>query len=446
MTLPVGGPTAQFNDGVRKITDRFGLNRGGSPSPSTKRSRMPTAIKWMLYALAGMLLLTIVQSIGDTDKLTSAPISREMLRWSLPVLLAGLGGLFADRSGVVNIGLEGMMILGMWFGAWGALEFGPWMGLIIGVLGGASGGLLHAVATVTFGVDQIISGVAINILAPAGTRYLSQEVWGSPTQSPRVQGIGDWDVPFLAGGSIFGWDSPDILLTIANKEWWYISDIADFSRGLMRNTSLLALIALALVPFCAWLLWRTRFGLRLRIAGEQPQAGESQGVNIYAYKYAAVIISGALAGLGGVVISSPELSGQFLEGNSGGRGFIGLAAVIFGNWRPLGILLGALLYGYVFGLDLKDLDGSASHALLLLNAIALGGVAAWAVTRRRIADGVLAGLMAVGGLVWWIVSDSVPGWWSNILPYVVVLLVLVFFAQRLREPAAIGQPYHRGES
>ena len=407
---------------------------------------LPTAIKWMVYALLGILLLTVVQSIGDTDKLTSAPVSREMLRWTLPVLLAGLGGLFADRCGVVNIGLEGMMILGMWFGAWGALEFGPWIGMLIGIFGGALGGLLHAVATVTFGVDQIISGVAINILAPAGTRYLSQEVWGSPTQSPRTTGIGDWDVPFLAGGSIFGWESPDILLTIAQWEWWFVSDVADFSRGLLRNTSLLALIAVALVPICAWLLWRTRFGLRLRIAGERPQAGESQGVNIYAYKYAAVIISGALAGLGGVVISSPELSGQFLEGNSGGRGFIGLAAVIFGNWRPLGILLGALLYGYVFGLDLKDLDGTASHALLLLNAIALAGVAAWAATHRRVTDGALAGVLAIGALIWWLASESVPGWWSNILPYVVVLLVLVFFAQRLREPAALGAPYRRGES
>lgn len=411
-----------------------------------KLNSLPTWLKWMLYALAGMLLLTIVQSVGDTDKLTSAPVSREMLRWALPVLLAGLGGLFADRSGVVNIGLEGMMILGMWFGAWGALEFGPWIGMFVGIAGGGLGGLLHAVATVTFGVDQIISGVAINILAPAGTRYLSQEVWGSPTQSPRTMGIGDWDVPFLAGGSIFGWESPDVLLTIANWEWWFISDAADFTRGLLRGTSLLAMIAIALVPFCAWLLWRTRFGLRLRIAGEQPQAGESQGVNIYAYKYVAVIISGALAGLGGVVISSPELSGQFLEGNSGGRGFIGLAAVIFGNWRPLGILLGALLYGYVFGLDLKDLDGSASHALLLLNAIALGGVAAWALTRQRIADGALAAVLAVGALIWWLASETVPSWWSNILPYVVVLLVLVFFAQRLREPAALGEPYRRGET
>jgi len=409
-------------------------------------AKLPTAVKWMLYALVGMLLLTIVQSIGGTDKLTAGPVSREMLRWALPVLLAGLGGLFAERAGVVNIGLEGMMILGMWFGAWGALEFGPWIGLAIGVLGGAIGGLLHAVATVTFGVDQIISGVAINILAPAGTRYLSQEVWGSPTQSPRLDGIGDWDVPFLAGGSLFGWDSPDLLLTVSKWELWFISDVADFSRGLLRGTSLLAILALALVPLSYWLLWRTRFGLRLRIAGESPQAGESQGINIYYYKYIAVIVSGALAGLGGVVISSPELSGQFLEGNSGGRGFIGLAAVIFGNWRPLGILLGALLYGYVFGLDLKDLDGTASHALLLMNAIALGGVAAWAFTRRRIGDAVLAAFLALLGLIWWLASDTVPSWWSNILPYVVVLLVLIFFAQRLRVPAALGDPYRRGES
>lgn len=406
----------------------------------------PAWLKWMVYALAGILLLTIVQSIGDTDKLTSTPISREMLRWAIPVLLAGLGGLFAERAGIVNIGLEGMMILGMWFGAWGALEFGPWIGLLIGISGGALGGLLHAVATVTFGVDQIISGVAINILAPAITRYLSEEVWGSPTQSPRIDGIGGWDMPFLAGGSIFGWESPDILLTIGKWQWWFVSDVAHLLRGLMRGTSLLTWFALALVPFSAWVLWRTRFGLRLRISGENPQAGEAQGVNIFLYRYIAVIISGALAGLGGVVISSPELSGQFLEGNSGGRGFIGLAALIFGNWRPLGILLGALLYGYVFGLDLKDLDGSASHALLLLNGLALSGVAAWALTKRRMSDGFLALTLAIGALIWWIVSDSVPGWWSNILPYVVVLLVLIFFSQRLRPPAAEGIPYRRGDS
>lgn len=409
-------------------------------------NRLPGWARAVIFALLGILLLTVVQTLSDTERLTAVSTSREMLRWAIPVLLAGLGGLFAERAGVVNIGLEGMMILGMWFGAWGALEFGPWIGLLVGVGGGALGGLLHALATVTFGVDQIISGVAINVLAPGITRYLSQEVWGSPTQSPSTPGIGDWDVPVLAGGSIFGWESPDILLTIGKWEWWFISDVADLTRGVMRGTSLLAIMALLLVPISAWVLWRTGFGLRLRISGEHPQAGEAQGINIYKYKYIAVIISGALAGLGGVIISSPELSGQFLEGNSNGRGFIGLAAVIFGNWRPVGILLGSLLYGYVFGLDLKDLDGTASRALLLVNTIALSGVAVWALTKRRTVDAVAAILLAGAAFIWWMLAETVPGWWSNILPYVVVLIVLIFFSQRLRPPAAAGDPYRRGET
>jgi ABC-type uncharacterized transport system permease subunit len=405
---------------------------------------MPAWARWMLYAAAGVLLLTIVQSISDTERLTQVSTSREMLRWAVPIFLAGLGGLFSERAGIVNIGLEGMLILGMWFGAWGSIEYGAWWGLLIGIAGGMIGGLLHAIATVTFQVDHIISGVAINILAPAITRYLSEEVWGSPTTSPQTAEVGKWDVPFLAGGTIFGWESPDWLLTVSQWEIWYVSDLAQLVRGLLRSTSWVSIIALLLVPFTIWLVWRTRFGLRLRICGEKPAAGESQGIDIIRYKYIAVIISGGLAGLGGAFIST-ELSGLFQGGNSAGRGFIGLAALIFGNWRPGGVLLGALLFGYVFGLDLKDLDGTASHAMLLVNAIMLTGVAAWAFSRRRVADTVLASVLGVGALFWWIVADTVPSWWSNTLPYVIVLLVLVFFAQRLRMPAAIGQPYRKGE-
>lgn len=411
----------------------------------TRLATMPAWARWMIYAALGVLLLTVVQSISDTERLTQVATSREMLRWAVPIFLAGLGGLFSERAGVVNIGLEGMLILGMWFGAWGSINYGPWWGLLIGVLGGMIGGLLHAIATVTFQVDHIISGVAINILAPAITRYLSEEVWGSPTTSPRTTAVGDWDVPFLAGGTIFGWESPDWLLTISQWEWWYISDLAQLSRGLLRGTSWVSIIAVLLVPFTVWLIWRTRFGLRLRICGEKPSAGEAQGIDIIRYKYIAVIISGGLAGLGGAFIST-ELSGLFQGGNSAGRGFIGLAALIFGNWRPGGVLLGALLFGYVFGLDLKDLDGTASHAMLLVNAIALTGVAVWAFSRRRMADTILAAILGVGALFWWIVADTVPSWWSNTLPYVVVLLVLVFFAQRLRMPASLGQPYRKGET
>ncbi len=407
--------------------------------------KLPAWLRWPLYVLVGIFVLTVVQSISDTERLTQVATAREMLRFSVPIFLAGLGGLFSERSGVVNIGLEGMLILGMWFGAWGSIEYGAWAGLAIGMAGGALGGLLHAIATVSFGVDHIISGVAINILAPALTRFLADEVWESPTTSPRTESVGDWDVPFLAGGTIFGNETPDILLSIGQTEIWFVHDVAQLLRGLLRGTHFVSYFAILLVPITTWIVWRTRFGLRLRIAGEDPVAGAAQGINITRYKYVAVILSGVLAGLGGAFIST-ELSGLFQGGNSAGRGFIGLAALIFGNWRPGGVLIGALLFGYVFGLDLRDLDGTASHAMLLVNTIALVGVGAWALSRNRTTDAILAGILGTLSFIWWVSSDTVPSWWSNILPFVLVLLVLVFFAQRLRMPAALGMPFRKGDS
>ena len=158
-----------------------------------------------------------------------------------------------------------------------------------------------------------------------------------------------------------------------------------------------------------------------------------------------MIISGVLAGLGGAFIST-ELSGLFQGGNSAGRGFIGLAALIFGNWRPGGVLIGALLFGYVFGLDLRDLDGTASHAMLLVNTIALAGVAAWAVKGQRTTDAIMAVILGGLSLTWWLSADTVPSWWSDVLPFVLVLLVLVFFSQRLRAPEKLGAPYFRGST
>ncbi|MCA1735172.1 MAG: ABC transporter permease [Actinobacteria bacterium] len=413
-------------------------------------AKIPAWLRWSLYAAVGVLVLTTVQGFDATDSLTAAGSSQSMLRWAVPILLAGLGGLFAERAGVVNIGLEGMMILGTWFGAWGAVVYGPWWGIVLAVLAGGMGGLLHAIATVTFGVDHIISGVAINILAPGITRFLSSEILttlegGSITQSPRVPGVGTFTVPILGGGNIGTWQSPDFFGWIAAREWFLVSDIASLAKGLMTRISWVSLIALLLVPFVAWLLWRTRFGLRLRICGERPQAGEAQGINVYRYKYIGVVISGALSGLAGAFIVSPELSGIYLEGQTTGRGFIGLAALIFGNWRPLGVLGGALLFGYPFGIGLRDLDGSASHSLILVNAIGLGAVAIWAATRRKRGDAALAlalGLVAAG---WYLLSDTLPDVWINILPFVIVLIVLIFFAQRLRMPAADGLRYRRGE-
>jgi general nucleoside transport system permease protein len=412
---------------------------------------LPTWARWALYAFFGVTVLTVVQSVSGTTSLTSVTSAQSMLRWAVPILLAGLGGLFAERAGVVNIGLEGMMILGTWMGAWGAITYGPWWGIVAGVVGGALGGVLHALATVTFGVDHIISGVAINILAPGIARFLASEVFtqipgGSITQSPRVPGVGNFTMPILAGGQIGGWTSPDILGWLGRQRWFVVSDMANLAKGLMTRISWVTVIALVLVPFAAWLLWRTRFGLRLRICGEHPQAGEAQGINVYRYKYYGVVISGALAGLGGAFIVSPELSGIYLEAQTQGRGFIGLAALIFGNWRPFGILGGALLFGYPFGIGLRDLDGSASHSLILVNAIGLLMVALWALRREKRGDALLAGGLGGAALLWYLGSDTVDPVWINIFPFVIVLLVLVFFAQRLRMPAADGQRYRRGES
>ncbi len=414
---------------------------------------LPGWARWSLYAAVGILLLNIVQGFDDTELLTAQGSSRAMLRWGVPILLAGLGGLFSERCGVVNIGLEGMMILGTWFGAWGALEFGAWWGLVFGVIGGGLGGLFHAVATVHFGVDHVISGVAVNILGPGLARFLSSEIFnvkykdlgGSITQSPRVPTVGRMTFPFVAGGDLFGWKTPDVLGWFAKKNWFFVSDITGFARGLVSNMSWATVITLALIPLSTWLLWRTRFGLRLRICGERPEAGEAQGLNIYFYKYVGVIISGALAGLGGAFIASQELSGIYKEGQTTGRGFIGLAALIFGNWRPSGIFGGAMLFGYPFAVDLQDLDAKASHSLMLVTAIALYGIVVWAILRKSKVDAVLAGILGTLALAWYLLADTLPDWWAAILPYVIVLVVLIFFTKRLRPPAAAGRVYRKGE-
>jgi ABC-type uncharacterized transport system permease subunit len=436
---------------------------------------LPGWARWMVTASLGILVLSIVQEVSGTSLLTASGTTNSMLRWSIPILLAGLGGLFSERSGVVNIGLEGMMILGTWCGAWGTLEFGsPWWGLLTGLIGGALGGLLHAIATVSFGVDQIVSGVAINILAPGLTRYLSARVFGemqggSVSQSPRIRSAGSFTIPGVS----------DVLEYISDWDIFFISDIADVLLGLVSNMRWFTLLALLIVPLSAFILSRTRFGLRVRICGENPTAGESLGVNVYRHKYLAVMISGALAGLAGAYIVI-ELSGLYRGGQTVGRGFIGLAALIFGNWRALGILAGSLLFSYPFALALIDFDatgsGVATRALLLVIAICLyiTAVVLWrgsggdepppppdaaeldtptgSYMRMLSTFGgrgggltLLAFALGTGSLIWYLLTDTAASWLPNTMPYVVVLLVLIFAAQRLRPPKAAGVPFRRGD-
>lgn len=401
---------------------------------------------------AAFVLLSLVRVLTGADDLTSFGTFSAALRLAVPIFLAGLGGLYAERCGIVNIGLEGMMIMGTWFGAWAGVQYGPWWGVVFGLVGGAIGGLIHAVATVSFGVDHIVSGVAINILGAGAARYLSVIAWagdnsaggGGATQSPKINGtIPHLNLPILAGGKIFGWDSPDILGWLGNHHWFLVSDVAGLLRAFAANLSLLTVLALVLIPVTWSVLWRTTFGLRLRSAGENPHAAESLGVPVYRMKYAGVLISGALAGLGGAFLVL-EAAGIYKEGQTNGRGFIGLAALIFGNWRPIGVAIGSTLFGFADALQLRN--DAAVHALLLFVALGIGAAAARAATRRRpLAFGVLA-LVASGFGWWYATSDTVPSEFISFTPHLATLLVLAFATQRLRPPAADGQPYRRGQA
>jgi len=411
--------------------------------------RSSTVLRWMLAALGVVVALSVLQELARpaTIDLVSVGTAESTLRRAVPILLAGLGGIWAERAGVVNIGLEGMMVLGTWFGAWGALEFGPWWGIAIGVAGGAAGGLLHAVATVGFGVDHIVSGVAVNIVAPALARFLSGEVFsgrsgGGITQSPRVESVGHFDLPFLSGGEFLGWRTPDLLRWTVDQDWLLASDLAAVLSGITSSLSWATLLALTLVPVSVFVLWRTPFGLQIRASGEHPVAADSLGVSVYRMKFTAVVVSGALAGFGGAFIAI-EQTGVYREGQVQGRGFIGLATVIFGNWQPVGAFLGSLLFGFADALQLRD--RTAVHALLLLAGVALAGLALRALLKRRHGSAVLLASSSAAVLWWYAVTDEVAGELPPITPHLVTLLVLVFATSRLRMPAANGLRYRRGQ-
>jgi general nucleoside transport system permease protein len=282
------------------------------------------------------------------------------IRAFVPLYLATLGGVFNERSGIVNIGIDGMMIFGTWFGAWGAFKWGPVVGLLLAVASGVAVASIHAMATVTFRVDHIVSGVAINILAIGVPRFLSIVAYqGQGTQSPQVEQLPTFEIPGL------GELSPLVPVTV-------------------------------LLGFGAWfVLSRTVFGLRLRSAGENPRAAESLGVRVKGMRWAGVLISGGFAGLAGGYLSI-ELVGLYREGMNQGRGFIALAALILGNWSPIGAVFSCLLF-------------------------------AWTEART------------VFLRVEWINNAFIQS-----LPYLVTLVVLALFFRRVRPPKAVGQAYEAG--
>ena len=403
-------------------------------------------MRYGLYALAGMVVLSSVRVFTGARDLTSVGTASAALLLAVPIALAGLGGLFSERAGVVNIGLEGMMIMGTWAAGFYGYQYGPWAAIIAATAFGVIASLLHAIATITFGVDHVVSGVAINIIAAGMVRYLSVILYSGvegagPTQSPSIGLVGVNGLPVLSGGTILGWQSPDLLGSLAAQQWFLVSDIAAVFRGLTGGVSYLTMLALLLFPLSYWLLWKTSFGLRLRSAGEAPIAAESLGVGVYAMKYAGVLISGALAGLGGGYLAVVAAN-NYQEGQTGGRGFIGLAAMLFGNWRPGGLVAGSALFGFADSLQLRA--SGAIHSALLVVAIAL---LAYAILRLRRAERLGAAIAAVSAIAvfvfWWQV-DELPGQFVTMTPYVTTLLVLSLAKQRLRMPAADGLPYRKG--
>lgn len=396
---------------------------------------------WLLVAVlpVALLLLAVLERVADAPDLASSGTIAATLVATTPIMLAGLGGLWSERAGVVNIGLEGMMILGTYGAGYFGYHHGAWAGVLGAIAMGMLGGLLHAVATVIFGVDHIISGVAINIIALGAVQYLASLTFvglpgGGSTQSPKIP-----DVPSLTIGPL-----SDALQDVERDDIFFVSQLAALLRALVTNLSSLVLIALLLLVATWWVLWRTSFGLRLRSCGESPAAAESLGVNVIKYKFIAVLASGGLAGLAGGVLAMVA-SSNYRDGQTGGRGYIGLAAMIFGNWRPGGLLMGSGLFGYTETLGLRQ-GGTSVHALLLALAV-LALALAFVQLRRgaRTSALVIGGIGVLVGIVYFVL-DTVPNEFTGMTPYVITLLVLAFASQRLRMPAADGQVYRKGSA
>ncbi|MBD3347619.1 MAG: ABC transporter permease [Candidatus Eisenbacteria bacterium] len=285
-----------------------------------------------------------------------------------PLIFAALGGMFSERSGVVNIALEGILLTGAFASILVTYQTGdPWLGAFAGLLAGVLVSAIHAVVSITFKANQIVSGVAINLLAMGATQFLTWIIWGSSANSPPVEGMSYWALP---------------------ESWGAVARAVNVVIG---HYPPLVYIAFASVVIAHVTLWRTAFGLRLRAVGEHPEAADTLGINVHRLRYAGVLLSGALAGLGGAFLALN--THQFVKNMSAGRGFIALAAMIFGKWNPVGALFACLLFGY--------------------------------------AEAVQMGLQGRG----------IPSQFVQMIPYVLTMVALVGVIGRARPPAASGKPY-----
>ncbi len=302
------------------------------------------------------------------------------IAFTIPLLITALGAMFSERSGIVNIGLEGLMVVGAFAGAYAIFQleasFGGWavwVGLLLAFIIGVLFSLLHAFASINLSANQVISGTAINMIAGAVTVFLARNMTGSG--NIRItKGMPRFDIPWL-------------------------SDIPVIGPLFFSQTYLSTWLILAILLVSTWALYRTPFGLRLRACGEHPHAAEAAGINVRRMRYIGVMISGGFAGLGGAVIIV-TFAGEF-TGSVSGLGFLALAALIFGQWRPLGVLGATFFFGF------------ASTVANVSQAI------------PSLAD--------------------IPPYLLKVFPYVVTLIALVLFSKSSQAPKAAGEPYDSGK-
>jgi simple sugar transport system permease protein len=305
------------------------------------------------------------------------------LVFTTPLAYAAIGGMISERSGVVNIGLEGMMLMGCFFGIYGADKTNSWvLGVLLGMLSGGMLALVYAFFAIHLRANQIVGGTAINFLALGITGYFFVDLYQGQNIPAGVPRIPDVNLSFL------GHLPPHL--------GWF--DLGSFLNGAIGHLNLMIWLSFAVVVLSYLVLWHTPFGLRHRACGEHPRAADTMGVNVYAYRYSAVVFSGLLAAAGGAYLAVGFV-GTFNENMTAGRGFIALAAMIFGNWRPFGAFRAAFLFG-------------------LSTAIAF---------RMQT------------------YSESLPGIDVLIqtLPYVLTLIAVAGVIGRSRMPAADGTPYEK---
>jgi general nucleoside transport system permease protein len=325
-----------------------------------------TRLGWsgVVIAVLGLLggLLASRAAVGNLEVvITWSALTAATLRFATPLVFASIGGLFSERSGVVNIGLEGMMLMGAFFGIYGADRTDSWVaGILIGMAAGAGLALIHAFFSIHLRSDQIVSGTAINFLALGLTGYLYIDLYGTEGTG-EIPAVPDVHLGFL--GSV----PPD--------------GLGNFLDRAFGQLNLMIWLALATVVLAYILIFRTSIGLRLRAVGEHPRAADTVGISVYGMRYAAVTVSGALAALGGVYLSIGFVH-SFTENMTAGRGFIALAALIFGKWRPFGALGAALLFGFASAVAprLENVESWATYGTLfqtlpyILTLIAVAGV------------------------------------------------------------------------